>query len=291
MTRQKQGNKIEKEIIERVLKEDIGSGDITTEAVVPPDLVMRGAFTAKEAGVAAGLDLAAQVFFSLDDGVRFIPLVEEGEEVTCGTIMARVEGPARALLSGERTSLNILQRMSGIATETRRYVRALEGTGTILLDTRKTAPGLRIMDKRAVRAGGGSNHRFGLFDMVLIKENHAAAAGSLDEAVRRARKNLDPEIMVEVEVRNLAELEEVVNLPVDRILLDNMTLQDIRRAVQLVQGKIPLEASGNMTPERASGAALAGVDYVSAGSVTHSVKGLDISLLLSIKEAQDENQE
>lgn len=273
------------EFVRRALEEDIGSGDVTTLWIVPPEVWLRGRFLVKEAGVVAGLAVAGLVFELLDPEVRFRPLVEDGTAVRSGHVVAEVEGPGRAVLSGERTALNFLQRMSGIATLTRRYVEAVAGTGAVILDTRKTAPGLRFLDKWAVRLGGGQNHRMGLHDMVLIKDNHIAAAGGITEAVRRVQREQGRGLEVEVEVKSLAELEEALALGVDRIMLDNMDLATMRQAVEIAAGRMELEASGGVTLETVAAIAATGVNYISVGALTHSVKALDISL--EIEEGQD----
>jgi nicotinate-nucleotide pyrophosphorylase (carboxylating) len=266
------------EIVRRALEEDIGSGDVTTLAIVPPQTRLRGRFLIKEAGVIAGLPVAGLVFELLDPKVRFRPLVKDGTAVRSGDVVAEVEGPGRAILSGERTALNFLQRMSGIATLTRRYVEAVAGTRAVILDTRKTAPGLRLLDKWAVRLGGGQNHRMGLYDMVLIKDNHIAAAGGITKAVEQVRRERGTELEIEVEVKNLVELEEALMLGVERIMLDNMDLTMMRQAVEIAAGRAKLEASGGVTLENVAAIAATGVDYISVGALTHSVKALDISL-------------
>lgn len=266
--------------IRQALAEDIGDGDVTTDCIVPAELVLTGRFIAKQAGVIAGLKVAAQTFALIDQTVQFTSHVTDGNTVTPGQIIAEVQGPGRALLSGERVALNFLQRMSGIATLTQQFVAAVRDMPTAILDTRKTAPGLRLLDKWAVQLGGGRNHRFGLFDMVLIKENHIAAAGSITEAVNKVRANDPQQRPIEVEVKNLVELAESLALNVDRVLLDNMNLEDMRRAVQLTTGRAPLEASGNMSLERVAAVASVGVDFISIGMLTHSVQALDLSLLL-----------
>jgi nicotinate-nucleotide pyrophosphorylase (carboxylating) len=230
--------------------------------------------------VVAGLAVVKLTFALLDERVRLVLAVADGDWVTKGTEIASVSGPVRAILSGERVALNFLQRMSGIATLTRRFVEAVNGTSAVILDTRKTIPGLRVFDKWAVRLGGGQNHRFGLYDMVLIKDNHIAAVGNLTETVARVRQTDTRNRQIEVEVKNLTELQEALELQVDRILLDNMTVEKMQEAVRLTQGRIPLEASGNITLEAISEIAATGVDYISMGMLTHSVKALDISLLL-----------
>jgi nicotinate-nucleotide pyrophosphorylase (carboxylating) len=221
------------------------------------------------------------VFSLIDERAQFTPRVADGDQVEAGTIIATVSGPGPALLSGERVALNLLQRMSGIATLTHKFIQAVSGTKAVVLDTRKTAPGLRWLDKWAVRLGGGQNHRFGLYDMVLIKDNHIAAAGSITEAVRRVRAGDKRSRAIEVEVKTLAELEETLELAVDRILLDNMSPAQMREAVQIANGRTPLEASGNVSLDNVADIAATGVDYISVGLLTHSVQALDVSLLLN----------
>jgi nicotinate-nucleotide pyrophosphorylase (carboxylating) len=271
-----------KPIVARALAEDIGDGDVTTESTVSPEMILTGRFTAKAPGVIAGLVVAGWTFAHLDDQVEFRPLVEEGQPVEAGQVVATVRGPGQAILSGERVALNFLQRMSGIATLTRQFVEAVAGTSATILDTRKTAPGLRLLDKWAVRLGGGQNHRFGLYDMVLIKDNHIAAVDSLTKAVAQVRARDDRNRAIEVEVKNLAELREALALKVDRILLDNMSLEEMREAVDLAKGQVPLEASGNVSLATVAATAKTGVDYISSGTLTHSVQALDISLLLDV---------
>jgi nicotinate-nucleotide pyrophosphorylase (carboxylating) len=274
------------EIVRRALEEDIGSGDVTTLWIMSPAARLHGRFLVKKAGVVAGLLVAGLVFELLDPEVRFRPLVADGTAVFPGDVVAEVVGPGRAILSGERTALNFLQRMSGIATLTRRYVEAVAGTRAIILDTRKTAPGLRLLDKWAVRLGGGQNHRMGLYDMVLIKDNHIAAAGGITEAVERVQQERRRELetcpersrRIEVEVKNLDELEEALALGVDRIMLDNMDLATMRQAVEVTAGRAELEASGGVNLETVAAIAATGVDYISVGALTHSVRALDISL-------------
>ena len=266
-------------IVRRALEEDIGSGDVTTECTVPTELWLSGRLVARAAGVIAGLEIARLVFTQLDERVQFEMLVTDGEAVKPMQELARVSGPGRALLTGERTALNLLQRISGIATQTRRYVEAVRGTQAVILDTRKTAPGLRALDKLAVRLGGGQNHRAGLYDMVLIKNNHiAAVGGNLAETVARIREGDPKQRLVEIEVRDLDQLRQVVQLDVDRILLDNMPASQLREAVAMTAGRVPLEASGGITLENVAEIARTGVDYISVGALTHSVQALDISL-------------
>ncbi|WP_205387541.1 carboxylating nicotinate-nucleotide diphosphorylase [Thermus caldifontis] len=262
------------------LLEDLGHRDLTTALTVPEDLTGQAVIVAKEEGVIAGLPIAQEVFSLADARIAFTPLLQEGERARLGQEVARLEGPLRGILAGERLALNLLQRLSGIATLTRAYVEALAGTKAQVLDTRKTTPGLRALEKYAVRVGGGKNHRFGLFDGILIKENHIRAAGGVAEAVRRAKAHAPHYLKVEVEVTNLAELEEALEAGADLILLDNFPLEDLQEAVRRAGGRVPLEASGNMTLERARAAAQAGVEYVSVGALTHSAKALDLSLLV-----------
>jgi len=272
----------EEAIIRRALGEDIGDGDVTGQCIVPPDAVLNGRFIAKEAGVVAGLEVVRLTFSLVDERVQLNAHVTDGDRVDVGQVIATINGPGQALLAGERVALNFLQRMSGIATLTRRFVEAVQNTSAIILDTRKTAPGLRLLDKWAVRLGGGQNHRFGLYDMVLVKDNHIAAVGSISEAVARVRAKDKQRRPIEVEVKTLAELGEALALELDRIMLDNMSLAEMREAVRLTNGRVPLEASGNVTLENVAAIAATGVDYVSVGMLTHSVQALDISLLLEM---------
>ncbi len=266
------------EVVQRALAEDIGSGDVTSQWVLPSEVWVRGCFLAKAAGVLAGLEVAHQVVRQVDERITFRAYKKDGEAISKGDILATVEGPAASILTAERTALNFLQRMSGIATLTRRYVEAVTGTQAVILDTRKTAPGLRLLDKWAVQLGGGQNHRLGLYDMVLIKDNHIAAVGGITQAVERVRQRNQQRLAVEVEVKSLAELEEALALGVDRIMLDNMSLEEMRQAVEITAGRVLLEASGNVTLENVAAIAATGVDYISVGALTHSVKALDISL-------------
>jgi len=264
-------------IIRNALAEDIGPGDVTSEAIIPPLTHLQGEFLVKEAGIIAGLEIVGEVFRQVDERIRHTPLVEDGSRVHPGDVVAQVEGDGPGILSAERVALNFLQRMSGIATMTRRYVDAVAGTKAKILDTRKTVPGLRVLDKLAVRLGGGTNHRFGLYDMVLIKDNHIEAAGSIKAAVERVRARVR-DLAIEVEVESLEQLEEALALQVDRIMLDNMSLEEMREAVRRVAGRVELEASGGITLERVAAVASTGVDYISIGALTHSVNALDISL-------------
>ena len=264
-------------VLKFALAEDIGSGDVTTDGIVPLDAKLRGQIVAKQAGVVAGLDIAWQVFQLLDAQVKFISRVDEGTAVKAGEVLADVFGSARALLTGERTALNFLNRMSGIATLTRQFVAAVSHTRAVILDTRKTAPGLRVLDKLAVERGGGQNHRFGLFDLVLIKDNHIDFAGSIEAAVGRARAS-ENNLEIEVETRTLRDVQTVLGLGIRRILLDNMTVEMLREAVKLNAGRAKLEASGNVTLENVRAIAETGVDYISVGALTHSAKSFDASL-------------
>ena len=265
-------------IIRNALEEDVGSGDVTTLNTVPADAVLQGTLLVKADGVVAGLDVFRRVFELVDGRVEIELLAADGDRVQRGDVIATISGPGRAILTGERLALNILQRMSGIASATRRYVDAVAGTRAVILDTRKTAPGLRVLDKLAVRLGGGQNHRFGLYDMAMIKDNHIAAVGSIGEAVRRVRAGDPLGRPIEVEVTDLDQLREALELDVDRILLDNMSLETMAEAVRIAAGRTPLEASGGVNLATVAAIAATGVDYISVGALTHSVTALDISL-------------
>jgi nicotinate-nucleotide pyrophosphorylase (carboxylating) len=262
--------------IQRALAEDIGPGDATTNSIVPAEASLTAEIVAKQDGVVAGLDIAREVLLSLDQAVDFSVHVAEGTRVDRRVVLAQVTGSARALLTGERTALNFLGRMSGIATLTRQFVDAIAGTRAAILDTRKTAPGLRTLDKLAVLRGGGQNHRLGLFDMILIKDNHIDFAGSLAAAVNRARA-AQTQLEIEVETRTLADVEDALRLGIRRILLDNMSTATMREAVKLNQGQARLEASGNVTLSTVREIAETGVDYISVGALTHSPKVFDVS--------------
>jgi nicotinate-nucleotide pyrophosphorylase (carboxylating) len=264
------------EVIQRALAEDIGPGDATSNSILPAEAVMRGQIIAKQEGVIAGLDVAEAVYVTFDPQVDFESDAEEGARVSNRQVVARVSGSARSLLTAERTALNFLGRMSGIATLTRSFVDAVAGTKAVILDTRKTAPGLRMVDKLAVARGGGQNHRIGLFDMILIKDNHIDFAGSLEEAVDRARAAKSG-LEVEVEARTLEHVETALKLRVERILLDNMSPEMMTEAVRMTHGRAKLEASGNVNQETVRRIAETGVDYISIGALTHSAKVLDVS--------------
>ena len=267
------------ELIQRALAEDVGAGDVTTESIVLVGALIRARIIAKQDGIVAGLDVASEVFYTLHPDIMVAPGVIDGARVTKGTMLALVEGSARALLTGERTALNFLGRMSGIATLTRRFVDAVAGTNATILDTRKTAPGLRALDKLAVKLGGGQNHRSGLFDMVLIKDNHIDFARSITAAVQRVRAS-GTTLPIEVETRTLENVREALELGVERILLDNMPLEMMRAAVEMAGGRTKLEASGNVTLENVLEVAQTGVDYISVGALTHSPPVFDVSLEL-----------
>jgi nicotinate-nucleotide pyrophosphorylase (carboxylating) len=263
--------------IRRALEEDVRGGDLTTNSIVPSEASLRGRIVAKQGGVVAGLHLAEAVWQELDPRIRFTTKINDGSTVEDRTVLAEVDGPARALLTGERTALNFLGRMSGIATLTRQFVDAVAGTQAIILDTRKTAPGLRFIDKLAVRLGGGQNHRTGLFDMVLIKDNHIDFAGSITAAVTRVR-DAGVSVEIEVEARTLDHVREALGLGVERVLLDNMTLDVMQEAVQIAGGRAKLEASGNVSLENVLEVARTGVDLISVGALTHSPRVFDVSL-------------
>jgi len=262
--------------IRRALDEDIGTGDATTLSIVPPDATMRGQIIAKQDGIIAGLDVARAAYGLLDSDVDFAAQVADGSRVTKGGILALVSGRTSSLLTAERTALNFLGRMSGIATLTRQFVDAVAGTRAVILDTRKTAPGLRLVDKLAVKLGGGGNHRIGLYDMILIKDNHIDYAGGIEEAVRRARA-FDSGLQIEVEARTLDDVNVALKLGVERILLDNMSVEMMAEAMTLTNGRAKLEASGNVTLETVRAIAETGVDYISVGALTHSAKVFDVS--------------
>lgn len=270
-----------KPIIQSALDEDIHDGDVTSECTIAADAHYQGHFLAKDSGVVAGLSIVQQTFALVDARIDFQPLIQDGDKVENGTIIATVAGPGRGLLSAERVALNFLQRMSGIATMTSHYVAAVQGTKAKILDTRKTVPGLRLLDKAAVKLGGGENHRIGLYDMVMIKENHVAAAGGITAAVARVRAQDTRKRPIEVEVQTLDELREVLPLQVDQVMLDNMSLAQMTEAVAFVDGAVPLEASGNVSLDTVAAIAATGVDYISVGKLTHSVSAFDISFLIT----------
>lgn len=271
-------------LIEEALSEDIGRGDVTTDSIVPENLLSNARIVLKGEGLVAGLEISGLVFHTVNEAIQFLPRVAEGVLLPPGTVVAMVSGSVQSILKAERVALNILQRMSGIATRTRQFVDAVTGTRAKITDTRKTPPGLRALDKMAVRLGGGFNHRFSLDEMVLIKDNHAAAAGGISPAVERClssirRQNL--KLSVEVEVKTLDELEEVMKFKgIHRILLDNFPVPDLRKAVAVVNGGVEIEASGGITLDTVREIAETGVDYISVGALTHSSPAVDFSLEL-----------
>jgi nicotinate-nucleotide pyrophosphorylase (carboxylating) len=266
-------------IIQTALQEDIGLGDVTTLATVAPGTPGRAQLVAKEDFVLAGIDVAARVFRLVGDGVAFEKIAEDGRAVDRGQVLAWIKGEAALLLQGERVALNLLQRMSGIATLTAQYVRAVEGTKATLVDTRKTTPGLRVLEKYAVRMGGGRNHRTSLYDGILIKENHIVAAGGIATAVERARNRAPHTLRIEIETQNLAEVAEALEAGADIILLDNMDIPMLEDAVRLIDGRALSEASGGVNLDTVRPIAETGVDFISVGALTHSYRSADISML------------
>jgi nicotinate-nucleotide pyrophosphorylase (carboxylating) len=267
-------------LIDLALEEDIGTGDVTTRALIPPDLKAEAHIRAKETLVVAGLPVAARIFQRLDPQLTFKPEVAEGQEVPPGTVLAFLSGAAAPILTGERVALNFLMRLSGIATFTRRLAGRLSASAAVLKDTRKTTPGWRSLEKYAVRLGGGHNHRLGLFDAVLIKNNHLSAVGSLTEAMHRAREAIPSTMTVEVEVADLAGLEEALAAGAHTIMLDNMDEATMARAVQITGGRAELEASGGMSEARLAQVAATGVNCISMGALTHSAPAVDLHLRL-----------
>ena len=267
-------------LIALALDEDVGPGDLTTEATVAPEVRGRARIYAKEPLVLSGLSAAARVFRALDPDCLLEPLASDGDALDAGAFVLAVSGRMRALLTGERCALNLIQRLSGIATETRAWSAELGGTKTRLLDTRKTTPGMRGLEKAAVRAGGGTNHRGALFDGILVKDNHCAAAGSLGLAVRRARAAAHPLVKVEAEVSTPAQIEEALAAGAEMLLLDNLGDRELAAAVAQVNGRVPTECSGGVSRERLRRIAACGVDFVSAGALTHSARAVDLSLLI-----------
>ena len=264
-------------LIDLALKYDVGEGDITTNNIVPSEIRRKAKMVAKSDGVIAGLPIAEMVFRKLDPEVIWKELVEEGAKVKNGDVLVEFEGSYRALLTGERTALNFLQRLSGIATMSAKYADAVKDFHTVILDTRKTLPGFNWLDKYAVKKGGASNHRYGLYDMAMIKDNHIEVAGSITAAVMAVRANIDHGIKIEVETTTLAQVQEAIDATADIIMLDNMDLETMRKAVELIAGRAKIEASGNITLERLRDVAATGVDFISIGALTHSVSAMDIS--------------
>ena len=268
-------------LIDLAFAEDIGDGDHTTLSCIPEDAMGKSKLLIKEPGVLAGVEIAKEIFHRFDPTMQVEVMMEDGSEVKPGDVAMVVTGKVRSLLQTERLMLNVMQRMSGIATMTRRYVKQLEGTHTRVLDTRKTTPGMRMLEKEAVKIGGGVNHRIGLFDMILLKDNHVDFAGGIDKAIHRAKeycKENGKDLKIEIEVRNLDELQQVLDLGgVDRIMFDNFTPELTRKAVEMVGGRYETESSGGITFDTLRQYAETGVDFISVGALTHSVKGLDMS--------------
>jgi len=265
-------------VIEAALKEDLPRGDITSESIISEESRSEAVILAKEEGVLAGMDVAQRVFAKIDAGVEFRKTKEDGQRFNAGERLAVIRGSSISILKGERTALNFLQRMCGIATKTWRFVQVLEGTKTKILDTRKTTPGLRALEKYAVKMGGGKNHRRNLSEMVMIKDNHLKLVGSISQAVQRAKERIEPGIKVEVEATTLDEVKEAVRSGADMVMLDNMSLQSMREVVEWVKGKVPLEVSGKVSLDRVREIAALGVDFISVGSLTHSYRSVDISI-------------
>ncbi len=279
-----------KNLIDKLLdlgiEEDINTGDITTESIIPTTTNGVATMTAKQDGVISGLEIVKMVYDRFQSDVVFTPYFKDGDAVKKGDVILKIEATYPTLLRGERLSLNIFQRMCGIATETAKYVKELEGTHTELLDTRKTAPGLRVLDKMAVKHGGGTNHRMGLYDMAMIKDNHIKMAGGIAKAVEQVRARISEGIKVEVETTNIDEVHQAINAGADIIMLDNMDTQAMAEAVRIINaaGKgIKTEASGNMSIPRLKEVAATGVDYISVGALTHTVKGMDISMNIQVE--------
>ena len=262
--------------LQRFLEEDLGTGDLTTELIVSEETA-RAVIKAKEGGILAGLPFVQELFLMLG-GVYVKPLTNEGSEFREGDAILELDGRAEIILSAERLALNLLQSLSGIATRTREFVKALEGTGIRILDTRKTTPGYRFFEKYAVRVGGGSNHRFALYDMVLIKDNHKKVVGGIEEAVKRVKGRVGPAYRIEVEVESLEELEKAIGLGVDMVMLDNFSPEEVREAVKIVKGRSKVEVSGNITLQNVREYAIEGVDYISSGSIIYGASWIDLSL-------------
>jgi nicotinate-nucleotide pyrophosphorylase (carboxylating) len=274
-------NELIDKLIDLAFAEDIGDGDHTTLSCIPPTAMGKSKLLIKEAGVLAGMEIAKEIFHRFDPEMKVEVFINDGAEVKSGDVAMVVEGKVQSLLQTERLMLNVMQRMSGIATMTRRYVKQLEGTNTRVLDTRKTTPGMRMLEKAAVKIGGGVNHRIGLFDMILLKDNHVDFAGGIDKAISRAKdycKQKGKDLKIEIEVRNFDELNQVLAIGgVDRIMLDNFTPANTKKAVEMIDGRYETESSGGITFDTLRDYAVCGVDYISVGALTHSVKGLDMS--------------
>lgn len=266
------------DLIEKSLREDVGTGDITTLSTIPADKTITGRFIAKENGILCGVDVVRAVFAFVDPTIVLEFANKDGDSIVKGDVIATVSGLARSILTGERLALNLLQHMSGVATRTNEAVQKVAGTKARIADTRKTTPGLRVLEKYAVKCGGGSNHRFNLADGVLIKDNHIEAAGGITAAVEMARRNIPHTLKIEVEIETFEQLEEALAAGADIIMLDNMSNEDMKKAVEIVAGRAITEASGNMGEKDLRAVAETGVDLISIGALTHSVKALDISL-------------
>ncbi|MFH1861663.1 MAG: carboxylating nicotinate-nucleotide diphosphorylase [bacterium] len=267
------------EIVHHALLEDIGHGDVTTQCTVDPDLQGEARIWAKSAGVLSGLKPFMEVFRQVDPEIKVVALIQDGSTFEVGEVVIYISGPVAGILTGERTALNFLQRLSGIASLTRKYVEEIKGTRAQILDTRKTTPLLRFLEKEAVLHGGGTNHRLGLYDMVLVKENHEFAAGSISNALNRIIAECPGGMLIEVEIQDSSQLEQVLRFPIARIMLDNFSLPMIQEAVTMVAGRVPLEVSGGVTLENVRKIASIGVDYISVGALTHSAPAIDFSLL------------
>lgn len=273
-------------LIDLAFNEDIGEGDHTTLCSIPDSAIGKASLVIKEAGILAGVEVAIKVFHKLDSQLKVDVLIKDGSSVKPGDVVFTVEGKVQSILQTERIMLNIMQRMSGVATATNKYVALIVGTGAKVLDTRKTTPGMRMLEKQAVKLGGGENHRIGLFDMILLKDNHIDFAGGIENAIAGANnylKGKKKSLKIEIEVRNMDELNEVLRVGnVDRVMLDNFTPEATKEAVKLVNGRVELESSGGITSDTIRSYAETGVDYISVGALTHSVKGLDMSLLATM---------
>ncbi|WP_457642183.1 carboxylating nicotinate-nucleotide diphosphorylase [Persephonella sp.] len=263
--------------IKEFLDEDIGYQDLTTDNL-QKDKIIKAKIVAKEEGILAGIEFAKEVFLVIDPEIKFSFSLKDGDKINKGQEVLVIKGSGKSILKGERTALNILQKLSGIATTTYRYIQKIKNQNTKILDTRKTTPGFRAFEKYAVKVGGGYNHRFALYDMVMIKDNHIVLAGGIKEAVTQIRKNLSPMVKIEVEVSDLEQLKEAVDLNVDIVMLDNMSIEDMKKAVEMAKGRVLLEASGNITLDNVAEVASTGVDFISTGSLIHSSRWLDLSL-------------
>lgn len=270
-------------IIDLAFEEDINTGDVTTDSIIPAETQATATMTAKAEGVVSGLEIVHLVFQRFQKDIEWMPLVEDGAHVQKGDVILKIKGEYPAMLKAERVALNFFQRMSGIATATSKYVKELAGTHTEILDTRKTVPGLRVLDKMAVKHGGGTNHRMGLYDMAMIKDNHIKMAGSIAKAVEQVRAHISSDIKVEVETTNLDEVQQAIDAHADIIMLDNMDNATMAKAVQMIGDKAKTEASGNMSVDRLHGVAETGVNFISVGALTHSVTAMDISMNIQVQ--------